>query len=104
MPKIPARFTNEDAARKHLEKLQWIAQLEKLIKALTAAQSMLLSSVIRALLANDTVTENEISASLDLTYRAALDRKTPETPYLTGLIELLRRDLGLGEGTHPAAS
>lgn len=78
-------------------------QLEDFIKSTIAAQSMLLAAVLRPLLANGTISEQELAASLDATEQAAMQRRTPETPALTGLIDLLRHDLGLGEANHPGA-
>jgi hypothetical protein len=78
-------------------------QLEEFLKATTAAQSMLLAAVLRPLLANGIVSEQELAASLDATEQAAMQRRSPETPALTGLIDLLRRDLGLGAANRPGA-
>ena len=60
-----------------------------------AAQSMLLASILRAFIIKGLVTETDLDQVLNETERAALERGTPETPALTGLIDLLRRDLGL---------
>ena len=65
------------------------------ITTLARAQSMLLASVLRALLSAGTLNENDLSDALAATERAALERRTLETPALTGFIDLLRRDLGL---------
>jgi len=78
-------------------------QFEDLFKSTVAAQSMLLAAVMRPLLANGTITERELAASLGATEQAAMQRRTPETSALTGLIALLRRDLGLGEASRPGA-
>ncbi len=76
------------------------AELKKFVTTLTAAQSMLLASVIRPFIVKDIISPSEIGASLAATERAALERRTDETSALTGLIDLLRRDLGLAEGNH----
>lgn len=70
----------------------------------TAAQSMLLAAVLRPLIENGAVSEQALVASLTEKEMAALRRATPETGALTALIALLRRDLGLPETNHPAAS
>lgn len=79
------------------------AELEDFVKSITAAQSMLTAAILRAIMQNGGVTEAQIQDALNRTEQAALQRRTPETPALTGLIDLLRRDLGLSEGTHPDA-
>ncbi len=75
-------------------------QLTDLLHTTVAAQSIILASVLRPLIIKGVVSEAEFSASLAATEQAALERRTPETPALTGLIDLLRRDLGLSEATH----
>ena len=80
-----------------------LEELKKLVESVTAAQSMLLASVVRPLLASNLLSESEMLGSLAATEQAALARRTPETPYLLGLIEVLRRDLKLPEGSHPDA-
>jgi len=60
-----------------------------------AAQSMLFASVLRAFIAKGLITETDLDETLGATEQAAMQRRTPETPALTGLIKLLRRDLGL---------
>ena len=77
-----------------------IAHLTDLLTTSIAAQSILLATVLRPLIIKGVVSEAEFSASLAATEQAALERRTPETIALTGLIDLLRRDLGLGEATH----
>lgn len=79
-------------------------ELQALVTALIAAQSMLLASVLRPFITNGVIAATDLEESLDLTERAALERRTQETPVLTALIDLLRRDLGLGKGTRPSAS
>ena len=79
-------------------------ELEHLVITVTRAQSMLLASVLRPFLTAGTITEEALVASLVESERAALERETPEIPALTGLIAVLREDLGLGEGNRPAAS
>jgi hypothetical protein len=81
-----------------------VEELEWLIENLTAAQSMLLAGILRPLIDGGAVAESALSDSLAEKERAALDRRTPETPALLGLIDLLRRDLGLPERNHPPAS
>lgn len=74
-----------------------IDHLADLLKTSIAAQSMLLASVLRPLIIKGVVSEAEFLASLAATEQAALERRTPETPALIGLIYRLRRDLGLCE-------
>ncbi len=64
-----------------------------------AAQSMLLASILRAFIIKGLITETDLDQALSETERAALERGTPETPALTGLIDLLRRDLGFAVTT-----
>lgn len=75
-------------------------ELETLVEKLTAAQSMLTASILRAFIENGAITEAQLADVLSQTEHAALQRRTPETVALTGLIDLLRRDLGLIEETH----
>lgn len=70
--------------------------------ALTRAQSMLLATVVRTLIEQGAITEEALRRALDATAQAAFQRRTPETPALLGLIDILRADLGLPEGTRPA--
>ena len=69
------------------------------MKTTVAAQSMLLASVLRAFIIKGVITATDLDQALSETERAALERGTPETPALTGLIDLLRRDLGLDATT-----
>ena len=68
-----------------------------------AAQSMLLASVLRAFMAKGLITVTDLDETLQATEQAAMQRRTPETPSLTGLIKLLRRDLGLDVTKGPDA-
>ena len=77
-----------------------IAHLADLLQSSIEAQSLILASVLRPLIMKGVITEAELSASLAATEQAAMERRTPETPALTGLIDLLRRDLGLSEASH----
>jgi hypothetical protein len=81
-----------------------LAELEHMLTVTTAAQSMLLAAVLRPLIASGAVSEDALVVSLAEKERAAMERGTLETGALTGLIDLLRRDLGLSEGTRPAVS
>lgn len=81
-----------------------LEELERFVTHVTAAQSVLLASILRAFLVKGALTESELNAVLDATEQAALQRRTPETPALTGLVALLRRDLGLDAGTPPGPS
>ena len=65
---------------------------------------MLLAAVLRPLIDAGAISEAALTTSLAEKERAALGRRTPETGALTALIALLRRDLGLPEGTRPAVS
>ena len=67
------------------------------------AQSMLFASVLRAFIAKGVISERDLDEALAATEKAAMQRRTPETPALTGLIELLRRDLGLDVAKSPDA-
>ncbi len=77
-----------------------IEQLIELVTGSIAAQSMLFASVLRPFLDKGVITEADLLKSLAATQQAALQRRSPETPALTGLIDLLRRDLGLNEANH----
>lgn len=79
------------------DKIQTVPQLAQVVAEVTAAQSMLLASVLRPLIARGAVSERDLALSLDLTERAAFERRTNEASALTGLIALLRRDLGLSQ-------
>ncbi len=68
-----------------------------------AAQSMLFASVLRAFIAKGVISERDLDDALAVTEKAAMQRRTPETPALTGLIALLRRDLGLDATKSPDA-
>ena len=71
--------------------------------ATVAAQSMLFASVLRAFIAKGVISKRDLDEVLAATDKAAMQRRTPETPALTGLIELLRRDLGLDATKSPDA-
>ena len=71
--------------------------------AAVAAQSMLFASVLRAFIAKGVISERDLDEVLAATDKAAMQRRSPETPALTGLIELLRRDLGLDATKSPDA-
>lgn len=75
-------------------------ELEDLLKSTIAAQSMLTASILRAIMQSGGLTNDHLVGALDATEQSALARRTPETPVLIGLLDLLRRDLGLNEGTH----
>ncbi len=68
-----------------------------------AAQSMLFASVLRAFIAKGVISERDLDEALAATDKAAMQRRSPETPALTGLIALLRRDLGLDATKSPDA-
>lgn len=74
-------------------------QLKALITSAAAAQSILLATILRTFVVKGLITEAELNAALEATEQAAVRQRTPETPLLTGLIDLLRRDLGLGTKT-----
>ena len=76
-----------------------LADAETFLMRTTRAQSMLLAAVLRPLIANGSLNDDKLAWSLAATEKAALRRRTPETPALLGLVELLRQDLGLTEGT-----
>ncbi len=67
--------------------------------ATTRAQSFILAAVIRPLIGSGYLDEGDLAASLDATEVAALERGTLETPAIVGLVQMLRQDLGLPEGT-----
>lgn len=75
-------------------------ELEDLLKSTIAAHSMLNASVLRAIMQSGGLTEGRLIEALAATEQAALARRTPETPVLTGLLDLLRRNLRLDEATH----
>lgn len=77
---------------------------EAFITQLTRAQSMVGASIVRALLDSGALTESDLRKALEATEQAALQRRTPETPAVLGLVEVLRTDLGLTEGTDPGGS
>ena len=79
-------------------------ELERFFAETTAAQSMLLAAVLRPLIESGALPQRELETSLAEKERAALDRRTPEVSALLGLIELLRRDLGLPAASRPASS
>ena len=79
-------------------------ELVHMFTATTAAQSMLLAGVLRPLIESGALSEADLSDSLAEKERAAIERGTMEAGALTALISLLRRDLGLPETNHPAAS
>lgn len=68
---------------------------EDFFAATIRAQSMILAAVVRPMIADGSLSESDLRESLNSTERAALERRTPETSALTGLVELLRADLGL---------
>ena len=72
---------------------------EKYFMATTRAQSMLLAAALRPLIANGSLIEHDLVSSLAATEQAALQRRTLETPAVSGLAQMLRQDLGLPEGT-----
>jgi hypothetical protein len=72
---------------------------EEFYTTTTRAQSMLLAAVLRPLIANGSLGEYELVNSLGETEKAALQRRTPETPAIAGLVQMLRQDLRLPEGT-----
>lgn len=74
-------------------------ELIQFIQTLTASQSMLLAAVLRPFVNKGLISHSDLAQSLDATERAALERRTSETPALTGLIDLLRRDLGFDKAT-----
>ena len=74
---------------------------ENYLMATTRAQSMILAAALRPLIGNGSLSEDDLVASLAETERAALQRRTLETPAITGLAQMLRQDLGLAEGTGP---
>ncbi len=76
-----------------------LADAEEFLMKTTRAQSMILAAVLRPLIANGSLSEDELTSSLAATEQAALQRRTPETAAIGGLAELLRLDLGLPEGT-----
>ncbi len=65
----------------------------------TRAQSKILATVVRLLIANGSLRKGDLVSWIDETDKAALQRRTPETAALSGLAQLLRQDLGLPEGT-----
>lgn len=65
----------------------------------TRAQSMMMAAILRPLLNSGALKEADLRASLEATERAALERRTPETPALLGLVQVLRVDLGLSEAS-----
>ncbi len=74
-------------------------ELHHYLMITTAAQSMIQAAILRALMDEGAVSESRLSEILDAVESTALQRKTPETPAVTGLIALLRRDLGWPEDT-----
>ena len=76
-----------------------LEEAEVFFMAATRAQTMLLAAVLRPLIANGSLIEQELVSSLAKSEQAALQRHTPETPALSGLAAMLRQDLGLPEGT-----
>ena len=76
-----------------------LADAEAYLMATTRAQSMILAAVLRPLITNGSLIEDELTSSLAATEQAALQRRTPETPAILGLAQMLRLDLGLPEGT-----
>ena len=74
-------------------------QLVDFVRNATAAQSMLLAAVFRPLIQSGALSEDDLQRSLSAVEQAALQRRTPEVPALTGLIDLLRQDLGLSART-----
>ena len=74
---------------------------ENYLMATTRAQSMILAAALRPLIGNGSLSEDDLVASLAETERAALQRRTLETPAISGLAQMLRQDLGLAEGTGP---
>ncbi len=74
---------------------------EEYFMATTRAHSMVLAAVLRPLIENGSLSEDELASSLAARERAALLRRTRETVALLGLAAMLRRDLGLPEGTGP---
>ena len=78
-------------------------QLKDLLTATIAAQSILHANILRAIMQSGGLTEAHLIAALSATEQAAFQRRTPETPALTGLLDLLRRDLGLNEAKHSDA-
>ena len=65
---------------------------------------MVLAAVIRTFITEGIISEDKIEASLAATEQGALEGRTPEIPASNGLIDLLRRDLGLNTKNHPDAS
>ncbi len=78
-----------------------LAEAEVYLMATTRAQSMILAAVLRPLIANGSLVEHDLVTSLASTEKAALQRRTRETPAVVGMAALLRQDLGLPEGTGP---
>ncbi len=74
---------------------------ENYLMATTRAQSMILAAALRPLIGNGSLSEDDLVASLAETERAALQRRTLETPAISGLAQMLRQDLELAEGTGP---
>ena len=70
---------------------------EDCFMATTRAHSMLLAAVLRPLIENGSLSEDELASSLAAREKGALLRRTPETPALVGLAAMLRQDLGLPE-------
>ncbi len=71
-----------------------LQEADAFVTHITAAHSMLLAAIIRPLIESGSLDEADLRNSLDTTERAALERRTPETAALSGLVGLLRRDLG----------
>lgn len=72
---------------------------EDFITTVTRAQSMVLAAILRTMMTSGSLSETDLRESLDATEQAALQRRTRETPAVTGLVEILRNDLGLSSET-----
>jgi len=76
-----------------------LEEAEIYLMATTRAQSFILAAALRPLIQNGFLSEDDLASSLAETERAALQRRTLETPAISGLAQMLRQDLGLPEGT-----
>ena len=77
-----------------------IEEADRVVTALTAAQTLLIANILRLLIDRNAIGESDLSDVFDSMDRAAMERRTPETPYLTGLTKALRSSVGLTEQTH----
>ena len=86
-------------AKKQQRATKTLADLEALFTATVNAQSVVLASILRAMIASDPLMAKDLRDSLDATDRAWHELGRAGAHAVLGLTALLRRDLGWLEGT-----